>query len=146
MYKIERRGNRGEGGPKIVMTDPNSLKQLLFQRYTEEEFDELCFEFGLELDEVVTEKDDQGKDEIVYKEYSVIYLYTLLVCLHPISVKTLEPFGPKFCVGTSHDPRSGLCMLRITISCLQLFLVSQSFENPRKQKCKSAKKNLILFH
>jgi len=39
----------------------------LGQRYTEEAFDELCFEFGLELDEVVTEKDDQGKDEIVYK-------------------------------------------------------------------------------
>lgn len=39
----------------------------LGQRYTEEEFDELCFEFGLELDEVVTEKDDGGKDEIVYK-------------------------------------------------------------------------------
>lgn len=29
--------------------------------YTEEEFDELCFEFGLELDEVVTEK-VQDKD------------------------------------------------------------------------------------
>ncbi|XP_023345535.1 phenylalanine--tRNA ligase beta subunit [Eurytemora carolleeae] len=43
------------------------LFQGLGQRYTEEEFDELCFEFGLELDEVVTEKDDQGKDEIVYK-------------------------------------------------------------------------------
>lgn len=43
------------------------LFQGLGQRYTEEEFDELCFEFGLELDEVVTEKDDLGKDEIVYK-------------------------------------------------------------------------------
>ena len=73
------------------MKDPNSVKPLLFQRYTEEEFDELCFEFGLELDEVVTEKDDQGKDEIVYKEYlySVIYFYTLLVCFYPIRVKTL---------------------------------------------------------
>jgi hypothetical protein len=35
--------------------------------YTEQEFDELCFEFGLELDEVVTEKDDAGQDEVVYK-------------------------------------------------------------------------------
>jgi len=43
------------------------LFQGLGQRFTEEEFDELCFEFGLELDEVVTEKDDEGKDEIVYK-------------------------------------------------------------------------------
>jgi phenylalanyl-tRNA synthetase beta chain len=37
------------------------------QVFTEEEFDELCFEFGLELDEVVTEKNDAGKDEVVYK-------------------------------------------------------------------------------
>jgi len=43
------------------------LFQGLGQRYSEEEFDELCFEFGLELDEVVTEKDDKGNDEIVYK-------------------------------------------------------------------------------
>jgi phenylalanyl-tRNA synthetase beta chain len=35
--------------------------------YTEEEFDELCFEFGLELDEVVTEKNDDGNEEVVYK-------------------------------------------------------------------------------
>jgi len=46
-------------------------REVLFQglgkTYTEEEFDELCFEFGLELDEVVTEKDDNGKDQIVYK-------------------------------------------------------------------------------
>ena len=40
---------------------------LLLQRYTEEAFDELCFEFGLELDEVVTEKDENGKEKIVYK-------------------------------------------------------------------------------
>jgi len=39
----------------------------LGQRYTEEEFDELCFEFGLELDEVVTEKDDNGQEKVVYK-------------------------------------------------------------------------------
>jgi len=39
----------------------------LGQRYTEEAFDELCFEFGLELDEVVTEKDENGKEKIVYK-------------------------------------------------------------------------------
>ena len=30
-------------------------------------FDELCFEFGLELDEVVKETNDEGKEEVVYK-------------------------------------------------------------------------------
>ena len=43
------------------------LFEALGQTYTETEFDELCFEFGLELDEVVTEINDQGKEEIVYK-------------------------------------------------------------------------------
>ena len=31
------------------------------------QFDELCFEFGLELDEVVKETNDEGKEEVVYK-------------------------------------------------------------------------------
>ena len=35
--------------------------------FTDQEFDELCFEFGLELDEVVTELNDEGKEEVVYK-------------------------------------------------------------------------------
>ena len=43
------------------------LFEALGQTYTETEFDELCFEFGLELDEVVTEVNDLGKEEIVYK-------------------------------------------------------------------------------
>ena len=43
------------------------LHQAMGRSYTEQEFDELCFEFGLELDEVVTEKNEAGKDEIVYK-------------------------------------------------------------------------------
>ena len=37
------------------------------QTFTEQEFDELCFEFGLELDEVVAELNDEGKEEVVYK-------------------------------------------------------------------------------
>uniref|UniRef100_A0A8C3T8L1 Phenylalanine--tRNA ligase beta subunit n=1 Tax=Chelydra serpentina TaxID=8475 RepID=A0A8C3T8L1_CHESE len=45
-----------------------SVKQeLLFQalgrRYTDEEFDELCFEFGLELDEITSEKDIISKEQ-----------------------------------------------------------------------------------
>ncbi|XP_015923133.2 phenylalanine--tRNA ligase beta subunit [Parasteatoda tepidariorum] len=44
----------------------NIKEELLFQalgrKYTPEEFDELCFEFGLELDEVVWEKPDPSKN------------------------------------------------------------------------------------
>lgn len=43
------------------------LYEALGQTYSEEEFDELCFEFGLELDEVVNEVNDEGKEEKVYK-------------------------------------------------------------------------------
>ena len=43
------------------------LFEVLGQKFTEQEFDELCFEFGLELDEVVTEVNDEGKEEVVYK-------------------------------------------------------------------------------
>ena len=39
----------------------------IVKSFTEQEFDELCFEFGLELDEVVTELNDEGKEEVVYK-------------------------------------------------------------------------------
>ncbi|XP_074820043.1 phenylalanine--tRNA ligase beta subunit [Natator depressus] len=42
-------------------------RELLFQalgrRYTDEEFDELCFEFGLELDEITSEKDIISKEQ-----------------------------------------------------------------------------------
>ncbi len=51
------------------------LVQALGKVYTEKEFDELCFEFGLELDEVVTEKDDAGKDEVVYKVRKTLFLF-----------------------------------------------------------------------
>lgn len=47
-------------------------RELLFralgQRYTEEQFDQLCFDYGLELDEVVTEKvENSSEEKTVYK-------------------------------------------------------------------------------
>lgn len=41
------------------------LFNALGKKYTEDEFNDLCFEFGLELDEVVFEKPDQTKNEEV---------------------------------------------------------------------------------
>uniref|UniRef100_A0A8C5SRZ9 Phenylalanine--tRNA ligase beta subunit n=1 Tax=Laticauda laticaudata TaxID=8630 RepID=A0A8C5SRZ9_LATLA len=41
----------------------NLLFQALGRSYTDEEFDELCFEFGLELDEITSEKDIISKEK-----------------------------------------------------------------------------------
>jgi len=69
------------------------LFEALGQTYTETEFDELCFEFGLELDEVVTEVNDQGKEEIVYKIEIGANRYDLL-CLEGL-VRSLLVFQGK---------------------------------------------------
>ncbi|XP_015751339.1 PREDICTED: phenylalanine--tRNA ligase beta subunit-like [Acropora digitifera] len=63
-------------------------RDLLFKaigkEYSDEEFEELCFDFGLELDEVITEG-DSGKDEVVtYKIEIPANRYDLL-CLEGIS-------------------------------------------------------------
>jgi len=72
-------------------------KALLFDAlgkvYTEEEFDELCFEFGLELDEVVKEVNDDGKEEEVYKIEIGANRYDLL-CLEGL-VRALLVFQGK---------------------------------------------------
>jgi len=68
----------------------------LGREYTEEEFDELCFEFGIELDEVTTEKEMAAKmsgqdaaitadDELIYKIDIPANRYDLL-CLEGISL------------------------------------------------------------
>uniref|UniRef100_A0A8C4YDS4 Phenylalanine--tRNA ligase beta subunit n=1 Tax=Gopherus evgoodei TaxID=1825980 RepID=A0A8C4YDS4_9SAUR len=80
-------------------------RELLFQAlgrsYTDEEFDELCFEFGLELDEITSEKDiiskEQGdgkaegaSDIIIYKIDVPANRYDLL-CLEGL-VRGLQVF------------------------------------------------------
>ncbi|GFV98051.1 phenylalanine--tRNA ligase beta subunit [Trichonephila clavipes] len=86
-------------------------EELLFQklgkRYSEEEFNELCFEFGLELDEVVIEKPDPSQDlEItVYKIDIPANRYDLL-CLEGLC-RSLKIF------------QNELKIPRYTLSCLQ---------------------------
>lgn len=82
-------------------------KELLFrslgQVYTDEEFDELCFEYGLELDEVTSEKQmiskEQGEekaseasDEIIYKIDVPANRYDLL-CLEGLTRSLLVFLG-----------------------------------------------------
>lgn len=69
------------------------LFKALGQTFTEEEFDELCFEFGLELDEVVKEPNDEGKEEVVYKLDIGANRYDLL-CLEGV-VRALLVFQGK---------------------------------------------------
>lgn len=54
----------------------DALMAKLGQNLTEEEFDELCFSFGLELDEVVTEDDGSltYKIEIGANRYDLLCL------------------------------------------------------------------------
>lgn len=53
------------------------LFEALGQKYTDDEFDELCFEFGLELDEITSEKEEIIKEQGIEKAKdasdSVIY-------------------------------------------------------------------------
>jgi len=72
------------------------LFKALGQEYTEEQFDELCFEFGLELDEVVTEVSEEGKEEVVYRIEIGANRYDLL-CLEGI-VRALQVFQGKVSV------------------------------------------------
>lgn len=72
----------------------DELFELLDQSYTEEEFDELCFEYGLELDDVVMEKPTLGaramtagvdvKEEVTYKIEIPANRYDLL-CVEGLS-------------------------------------------------------------
>eukprot|EP00193_Tetraselmis_chui_P015255 CAMPEP_0177794518 /NCGR_PEP_ID=MMETSP0491_2-20121128/25697_1 /TAXON_ID=63592 /ORGANISM="Tetraselmis chuii, Strain PLY429" /LENGTH=609 /DNA_ID=CAMNT_0019317197 /DNA_START=43 /DNA_END=1872 /DNA_ORIENTATION=+ len=46
----------------VVGVNRDDLFQRLGREYTEEEFDELCFEYGIELDDVTSEKEMQRKE------------------------------------------------------------------------------------
>ncbi|XP_042627738.1 phenylalanine--tRNA ligase beta subunit-like [Cyprinus carpio] len=80
------------------------LFEALGQKYTDEEFDELCFEFGLELDEITSEKEilirEQGdekaegaSDVVLYKIDVPANRYDLL-CLEGL-VRGLQVFKEK---------------------------------------------------
>ncbi|KAG0476303.1 hypothetical protein HPP92_013144 [Vanilla planifolia] len=71
--------------------------QILGQSYTHQEFEDLCFEFGVELDDVTTEKEiirkethleaegvGEGEEEVIYKIEVAANRYDLL-CLEGIA-------------------------------------------------------------
>ncbi|NWR87610.1 SYFB ligase, partial [Furnarius figulus] len=68
------------------------LWEALGRRYTDEEFDELCFEFGLELDEITSEKDiiTKEKGEEKAKGASDVVLYKIDVPANRYDLLCLE--------------------------------------------------------
>lgn len=96
-----------------VPVERDMLFKALGREYTDEEFDQLCFEYGIELDEVVTEKrmkrklngDEEERDTVVYK-IDVAANRPDLLCLEGI-VQSLKVFlgdeAPPVCLG---PPRS----------------------------------------
>ena len=70
--------------PTIGIED-KLLFRALGRQYTEKEFDQLCFDYGLELDEVVTEKvEGTTQEKIVYKIDIPANRYDLL-CLEGLA-------------------------------------------------------------
>jgi phenylalanyl-tRNA synthetase beta chain len=52
--------------PKVTVARDDFFRELEIQM-TDDEFRDLCFEFGLELDDVTVEKNELGEDQVFYK-------------------------------------------------------------------------------
>jgi len=110
--------------------------------YTDEEFDELCFEFGVELDEVTSEREEATKsstvklskdqlaalsDEVIYKIDVPANRYDLL-CIEGIS-RSLKVFlgdmeAPTYAVLTASDEVSStMKVVQSTTSTIRPFVV-----------------------
>ena len=78
-----------------VIVNKNDLFKAIGQTFTDEEFDNLCFEFGIELDEITSEKQmyqtetkkegEQLSDDVLYKIEVAANRYDLL-CLEGLAL------------------------------------------------------------
>eukprot|EP00126_Sphaerothecum_destruens_P007301 Sdes_comp19790_c0_seq2m11881 len=86
-----------------VSVNKNQILQKLGKVYTDEEFFDLCFDFGIELDEITSERimveKEQGKnaagdfsDEVIYKIDVPANRYDLL-CIEGIATSLLVFLG-----------------------------------------------------
>ena len=69
--------------PKVSVKRRDLFRELEIEM-TEDQFRDLCFDFGLELDDVTTEKDSAGEMEVFYKIEVAANRYDLL-CLEGLS-------------------------------------------------------------
>merc|ERR1711871_103948 len=101
-----------------VPVNRDELYRRLGKEYTVEEFEDLCFEYGIELDEVTSEKEmianEQGADKATDADDSVIYKIDIpanrpdLLCMEGIA-RALKVFlgkapRPEFKVVTPDSP------------------------------------------
>lgn len=107
------------------------LFQALGQTYTDDEFQNLCFQFGLELDEVTTEKQiitkEQGSEQSTGASEEIIYKIDIpanrydLLCLEGL-VTGLLVFLEKIPLPRykSISPKNGIQKIIMKKSCLQV--------------------------
>ncbi|KAK2726545.1 phenylalanine--tRNA ligase beta subunit-like [Artemia franciscana] len=50
-----------------ISVKPDKLFKIVGRTYSAEDFDELCFKFGIELEKVENETNSEGKEEVIYK-------------------------------------------------------------------------------
>ena len=71
----------------------DDLFNALGQVYTEPEFDELCFEFGIELDEVTSEANELEKQSKVSRLNASILIFIVVSYQGTLRVRTYcKPF------------------------------------------------------
>ena len=132
------------------------VRDQLFDRlgkvYTEDEFQLLCFEFGIELDDVVTEADEESKEDVVvYKidvpanRYDILCIEGLARALkvflgqiQPPVFKVLKPASPYTITVKKETAVSGLeirqvecCRSPVLVQQIRPYIVSAVLRNIR---------------
>ncbi|XP_024360082.1 phenylalanine--tRNA ligase beta subunit, cytoplasmic [Physcomitrium patens] len=89
-----------------VSVGRDRLFAALEQTYTDQEFDELCFEFGIELDDVTTEKEVMRKEKHVDEEASSDeeIIYKIDVPANRYDLLCLEGLAKALRIFTGKDP------------------------------------------
>lgn len=108
-----------------VSVGRDRLFAALGQSYTDEEFDELCFEFGIELDDVTTEKEVMRKEKHVEEEASADeeIIYKIDVPANRYDLLCLEGLAMALRVFLLKDPIPTFRVSDVSRSALQKMVV-----------------------
>lgn len=103
-----------------ISVEPEDLFKRIGKTFTEEEFSNLCFEFGIELDEVTTEhvmsrkREEGSEDRLVYKIDIPANRYDLL-CIEglarALSIFLGRELLPKYILNTANPPIKAIVKL-----------------------------------
>lgn len=64
----------------------DDLYERLGKTYTQDEFEELCFEFGVELDDVTSEAEMVAKEKVRAQDHAGVWMAWLAVSTRPCVV------------------------------------------------------------